>query len=417
MEVFVQYLEGGSYPVYPPADEVRARLQSAAERLPLSGVLLGWDLPPALVEACAEECARLRTDLYAWIPLLSGHGRFRPDPDWRVIGLAGQPVGGHGELLEFTFVCPNRPAARAAVLQETEAAIATGPYQGVFLDRIRFPSPAANPARDLGCFCDDCSRAARQEGVDLPSIQADLQQRLVTPQGRQEVVRSLLSLPYAVQTEAHVPALRDLLTFRQGSIATLVGAAAENARARGLRVGLDCYSPTLSAMVGQDLAALSAHADWTKVMTYARAHGPASLPFEILALADWLIAAGELEAEALKFLAAATGWPLPERREALRRGGLAPAILTEELRRGREAGVRRLFAGIELVEVPGVSELQPAQIRADAEAALAAAPDGIVFSWDLWHMPKDRLEDAAALYGRKPPRSSEPWPTLSLSGS
>ncbi len=398
MEILIQYLEGGSYAVYPSADDARARLRSAAERLPLRAVLLGWDLPPALVEACGEECARQGADLYLWIPLLCGHGLFLPDPDWRVIGLAGEPVVGHGGLPEFTFVCPNRPAARAAVLRELEAAIAAGPYQGVFLDRIRFPSPAENPARDLGCFCDDCRRAAKQEGVDLASIRSDLQERLATLQGRHEVTGTMLSTPRGLQLEAQLPALRDLLTFRQGSIAIFVKAAAEAARARVLRIGLDCYSPTLTAMVGQDLAALCDLADWTKVMTYARAYGPASLSFEILGMADGLIAAGEPEATALSSLAAATGWPLPARREAVRRGGLPPAILTAELRRGREAGVKRLLAGIELVEVPEVCELHPDQILTDAEAVLAAAPDGVVFSWDLWHMPGERLSLAATRY-------------------
>ncbi len=114
MELLVQFLEGGSYPTYPSADEVRERLHRSAGQLPFSSLLLGWDLPPGLVEACAEVCAALRIDLYLWVPLLCGHGRFRPDPAWQVIGLAGQPVGGHAGALEFTFLCPNHPAAGAA---------------------------------------------------------------------------------------------------------------------------------------------------------------------------------------------------------------------------------------------------------------------------------------------------------------
>jgi hypothetical protein len=154
-------------------------------------------------------------------------------------------------------------------------------------------------------------------------------------------------------------------------------------------------------MVGQDLSALAGYCDWIKVMTYARAYAPASLPFEVTRLADWLMGSGGVsEPAAMAAVAQGTGWPLPSLREDLRHGGLAPSILTEELRRGRASHARQLLAGIELVEIPGVSELSPAQIRTDSEAVLAGAPDGIVLSWDLLHMPTDRLHLANSLYCR-----------------
>ena len=64
-------------------------------------------------------------------------------------------------------------------------------------------------------------------------------------------------------------------------------------RAADLEVGLDCFSPALTRLVGQDLAALAPLADWTKLMVYGHARGPATLPYEIGALADWLAATGD----------------------------------------------------------------------------------------------------------------------------
>ncbi len=55
-------------------------------------------------------------------------------------------------------------------------------------------------------------------------------------------------------------------------------------------------------------------------------------------------------------------------------------------------GRSRLLAGIELVEIPGISELEPAQIEADLRAIQAAGADGLSLSWDLWQMPLERLE-------------------------
>jgi hypothetical protein len=407
MNVSIQYLEGGSPADMVSPEEARGRLHTAFEDLPLAMVLLGWDLPPRVVEACAEECALQGADLYLWQPLLTAHGPFQPDPAWSVVGLNGQPVAGFEKKPEFTFVCPNRPGVRESILRHLDAALASGYYRGVFLDRIRFPSPSGDPASQLGCFCEACCEASGQAGFDLSRVRQDLLRLIATPEGRQAAARRMLSVPGVPEPHGPLQSLSHLLQFRVRSISAMVEEAADVARTRGMRVGLDCYAPTLTRMVGQDLPVLASHCDWIKVMTYARAYGPASLPFEILGLADWLMGSdGGSESAVMGFLAGATGWLLPASREEARHGRLSPSILTEEIRRGRVSHDRLLLAGIELVEIPGVAELGEDQIRADSEAVLAGAPDGVVLSWDLLRIPPDRLRLANSLYCRPTPRAS-----------
>jgi hypothetical protein len=298
-------------------------------------------------------------------------------------------------MAEFSFICPNQPAARESILRHLDQALAGDYFQGVFLDRIRFPSPADDLSRHLGCFCKACQKTAAQVGLDLPKIQQELACLIATPAGKIAALSPLL----ATSSESTpLPALEQFLEFRRHSITALVGAAADLARSREMQVGLDCFSPTLTRMVGQDLRALAQHGDWIKVMTYARAYGPASLPFEILGLIEDLMRGTENEIEALNHLQAVTGWPLPTRRAEIRRGKLPAQILTEELQRGRAAQPPQLFAGIELVEMPGIAELNSGQIAEDARAVRAAAPDGIVFSWDLQWMSLERLREAQEVY-------------------
>ena len=393
MLISIQYLEGGAASRRISTARARACLRAAFERLPVDMVLLGWNLPERLVEACAEECARGKTDLYLWQPLLTGDGDLRPRRAWHTVGLNGEPLAGHAGKTEFTFLCPNRPAARAAALEHLSKVVASGYYRGVFLDRIRFPSPAALPSRDLACFCEDCRRAAEATGLDLRYVQMHLQRLLDTPEGRRATLWGLLSWPWAPPHQAPFDPLERFLYFRQNSITALVKAAGDMARARGLKVGLDCFSPTLARMVGQDLPALAASCDWVKVMTYARAYGPASIPYEILALADWLISSRSAsEREAMAWLAEATGWPLPTCCEEVRHGGLPTTILATEITRAHGGPARTLLAGIELVEIPRVAELKTEQIRADLAAILGSGADGLVLSWDLWYMPPDRLD-------------------------
>jgi hypothetical protein len=66
-----------------------------------------------------------------------------------------------------------------------------------------------------------------------------------------------------------------------------------------------------------------------------------------------------------------------------------------ELRRGVAAVAASpapVLAGFELVEIEGVTQLNPAQISADLAAVRRAGVAGLSISWDLRHIPLNRLE-------------------------
>lgn len=390
----VQYLEPGPDVATLTDAAARAQLRIAFARLPVSDVILGWDLPAALRRACAEEIARAGARLYRWHPLLSGDV-----PAWQTVGLGGTPVPGFQGRPEFTFLCPNRPAVFESVLEDLRQTLRSGQYQGVFLDRIRYPSPTADPASHLACFCADCHRAAAAEGLDLTAARQRIQALLTH---RRSFVRLLLDPAADVPSDDDLAFLRRFLDFRARSVTRIVQAAADIARAEGLLVGLDCFSPALSRLVGQDLAALDASGDWIKIMTYGHTLAPAGLPFELLGLARWLIgrgAASEVsEAETLGWLAAAARLPLPPSFAKMLTHGVSPAALASETQRARAAGVRMVLAGVELVDIEGVTRLDPAQVAADLRAFRAAGPAGLVLSWDLRLIPAERLEIVHAVW-------------------
>jgi hypothetical protein len=389
----VQYLEDGPGVAEIDPRDARARLRAAFARLPISHVLLGWNLPGAVVAACRDETARAGAQLFRWHPLLTGDGTFVPRPEWQTVGLDGEPVPGFRGLPEFTFVCPNRPAVREAVQRHLRDVVRRGGYDGVFLDRVRYPSPAADPARLLACFCDDCRRVAAAEGLDLEAVRQRIRLALAEPERTLAFVQALLGAPSHGSSDPDMAPLRAFLDFRARSVTRFFEAVAGQVRAEGLAVGLDCFSPALAHMVGQDLGALSGRCDWIKVMTYGHVFGPAGLPFELMDLVDWLIAKwGIGEPEALEWLSRATRLSLPRTRVALRQRGLSPEALAAEVQRGRAAGVSPLFAGIELVEIEGVAQLDREQILADLRAFREAGADGLVLSWDLWYIPPERLD-------------------------
>ena len=393
--IAIQYLEHHSPEQHNP-QAVRQRLQDAFDLLPVSLVLLGWNTPRPLVDVCAEITATRSARLFLWHPLLTSDGVFFPLPEWRTIGLDGESIPGyHGEPA-FTFVCPNRPAARQAALQRLSTVLSDCPCQGVFLDRIRFPSPAAAPDTQLACFCEDCRQAASQEDLDLEAVQLFLNTRLTHPEGCSSLVESLLT-PRHARSEADL--LESFLDFRQRSITRLVQEAASLAAAQGKAVGLDCFSPHLTRMVGQDLSELGAESEWIKIMTYTHTLAPAGLPFELLGLAGWLNNRYQFSRlQALRCLVETGGLPLTTSLSELHTRGLPPEAISTEIELGHALGVHRLLVGAALVDLPGINSASADQHAADLAACSAAGADGLVLSWDLWHIARERLEQVANIF-------------------
>ena len=147
-----------------------------------------------------------------------------------------------------------------------------------------------------------------------------------------------------ISGKSDLVALDTFLDFRMLSITRIVQAATEMIRAAGLNVGIDCLAPSLARMVGQDYQALDAHTDWIKASLYYQTLGPAGLPFELLALADWLTEHHSINQwNALMSLSDATRLPLPPNRAALREQGLTGEALGSEVWRARGASTQPLL--------------------------------------------------------------------------
>ena len=381
--IAVQYLEYAPRGATPA--KVRLRLRQAFELLPISIVILGWDLPPHLEEAVAKETTRHNATLYRWHPLLASDAGFALPDEWRPINLRGEPVPGFKGLPEFTFICPNRTDVLEWIAERIEVAAQRGIYQGLFFDRMRFPSPAENPERHLACFCKYCQRIASDSGLDLEVVRHQIESFLTDADRAKAFTQALF-------TPTNDSVLESFFTFRFESITRIIQYAAKLARSHGLSVGLDCFSPTLTRLVGQDLSALNKSCDWIKLMTYPRVFGPAGLPFELRALANWLTTKFKVnQAEAKQIVNEGSGLSLSA-------NGLESESIAHEIQRGRDAGITNLLAGIALVEVEGIHAPTLEQIRSDIAACKDA--DGLAISWDLWHIKPEYLSAIQEIWGK-----------------
>ncbi len=389
----IQYLEPSAILSGAGATSVIRRLQAAAEKIPISHVLIGWHLPPAIVEACRREAGRLGMRFMRWQPLLTADGEYKWDPAWQTVGLTGHRVSGYRGSPEFTFFCPNQPEMREALSHHLESLVHQGIYQGFFLDRIRFPSPASDPSNHLTCFCEYCRQKAAGVGLDLEKIRQEILSQIASESGRIALVKAVLSGKVERADADQSQALRRLIAFRKNNISEFLAFISRPLKAAGLEIGLDSFSPSLTHLVGQDLNLLSTQVDWVKLMTYAHTLAPAGIPYELLGLARYLLISTQLsEVSALDLLRESSGLPIPASCEELERDGLSPSAMQIEVKRGVDISSAPTLAGIELVDLPGVTSLATSQILADISAIQRVQPAGLALSWDLWHIPLDRLD-------------------------
>ena len=388
----IQYLEDSTDLAQLDQKLVVNKLRAAAECLPFTHLLIGWHVPPPLLEACRMEAERLNMRFLRWQPLLTTDKDIQPVPAWQTEGLTGGKVAGYRGMPEFTFLCPNHPAVQDAIYKRLDKLVRQGIYQGVFLDRVRFPSPSTDPINNLTCFCEHCQRKAAEYDMDLEEIRLEILRSTLEEQGHITLVKALLTGKPEPEQAEHSPRLGQFLAFRKRSVRDLLAYISQPLREAHLEIGLDCYSPSLTPMVGQDLSTMSGLVDWIKLMTYAHTLAPAGIPFELSGLAHYLSTTTHLsEGQALDLIGQARGLALPTSIRSLEEDGLSTSALEKEIGYGVEACSVPALAGMELVELEGVTRLILDRIRADLTAIKRAGSAGLAISWDLLHIPLDWL--------------------------
>jgi hypothetical protein len=361
-------------------------------------LIIGFrELPEVFRSFCAPH--RPVDDVYLWFSALSDIKGMTEDNlvvNWRggrSRGWGGWTKGGDVEET-FRFACPNNPAVHEKTTLRLRELLIRYDFKGVFLDKIRFPSPANGADEMLSCFCDHCRRAANAQGLDLDAVlnvfaDGALDANALSFDG-------IRSSHWLDSIAASHPLIARFLAFRSDSIAHLVGKLADECRRLGRSVSLDLFSPSLAPLVGQDYQRLKGYCDWAKPMTYRLARGPAGLRLEIPALIEGVAQNfGLEEGRIVEWSARHAGFDQDMLRQT-REEAVPLTFMQAEI----EAAVRAMtpvpaYFGLELVSQPGVIDVKAADVIGMIQAGRAANADGLIISWDLLHAPMEGLRALA----------------------
>jgi hypothetical protein len=366
--------------------EVLYRLERYLERVPTRRLMIWNSQGEQWFDLVVALCRRYGVRPYLWYPLLAdrldgavpaGERQVHSATRQRGSGVLGAWEGLEGGDENFLFFCGEHAFDLSSSIEEMQVLCSQFGFDGVFLDRIRYPSPANGLEMLFSCFCDRCSDVYQDQ---LQSAHKALE-RMVSA-----------CLDGAVmQWEAFVreAGLTALMKRRSSVIQTLVSQVRQSL---DCSVGLDLFTPALAPLVGQDYRALAGCCDWIKAMTYTKAMGPAGLPLEIRSLIEGLMAAHRQITEDAASLWVEGLLQLSEGSVSslLDTGALPLEVLEGEILRSVAAAEGRadVAIGIELVDHP----LFPTKITADEGASMIQVVEGLglplIACWNLLYIPQ-----------------------------
>lgn len=384
---------------------LRNKLDEVRPILPFSGLIVGSYENAAVFSELTRGKRPDDPEIYLWYNLLSDYRDQSEDES--VITDRGNSCKkwfGWGEDAEsevtesFMFSCPNNPETRQKTLTALSDLLDRYPFDGVFLDKFRFPSPASGLDLTFSCFCPHCYRKAAETGLDLDEVKKELREwdaaAFAVSQKTDDWLPALL---------ASKPALRRFLRFRIDSVLDIVREVRKITDAHGVKLGFDLFSPSFAEIVGYDFRELKQYADWVKPMTYQYAFGPAGLRLETISLIEGIEKEFGIPEEALfRHAAASVPWFTAEKYRELKETAVPMEWIEAEMKASMEMMQGTpVYFGLECVSFPGVIDVRPDQAAALLKAAFNNRADGAVLSWDLMHLPLENLRAMRSLYDER----------------
>ena len=376
-------------------DKVARHLDAVMRTVPIDILAVGWTERPELFRLLTAPETRPTKEVYLWYPLLSDFPGFDAthlvlnNRSEKSAGWSG--YAGTGIAESFKLACPNNPHAVETSLEHLERLMTTYQFDGVFLDKIRFPSPANGLAEVFSCFCPHCVDKASRTGLSLDDVGS-----MLTDWRGDTVAADPVAIPEGAPWLEHLVASRPLvqrfLRFRADSVSAVVAEATRRMRKLGRKVSLDVFTPALAPLVGQDFTALAPGAAWIKPMIYRFGDGPANLRSELPRLIRELGAfLGQSEATAMarasEYIDGLEGATLAD----LETVTPLSFIRAETLKAMSLFDGTPLYLGLESVSIPKRMEIGPRDVAEILEIGAEAGIQGVTLSWDLMHTPVENL--------------------------
>ena len=384
-------------------DNLKRKLATAKEALNLDALIVWPDLNKKNLDLVREICTDFKIKTYLWYPILADILGFKIEQEQAVEtfdGLYGYGKNGCWDKLgegeeDFLFLCPNDEEHIKRIFDQYQNKIKESGFAGVFLDRIRFPSPSSGFEALFSCFCKSClNKFYNKYSEDLENYR--YQAKAVFEKFKTidiNYLRNCQSFSDIIIQDN----LEKFYDFRKQNIYQVVKIFADKAKQMGKLVGVDLFAPSLAPLVSQDYQLLAKTCDWIKPMIYCHTSGPAGLPLELYCFIRAILDINPAldEGQLIREISRIIGVDLPTQINDLLKNGISENIICSEMQRIKELDLTEsvnIYVGLEAVQMPGLCNITEKILKKYLKSVIEANIKGMVLSWDLLKIPDENLK-------------------------
>jgi len=384
-------------------DYLKKKLAIAKESLDLDALIIWPDLNKKNLDLVREICRDFKIKTYLWYPVLADVLAFKIEQEQAVEtfdGLHGYGKSGSWDKLgegeeDFLFLCPNDEEHIRRIFEQYQNKIKESDFAGVFLDRIRFPSPSNGFELLFSCFCKFClNKFYTKYGEDLENYR--YQSKAVFEKFKTMDI-SYLRTCQSLSDMIIQGNLEKFYDFRKQNIYQVVKIFADKAKQMGKLVGVDLFAPSLAPLVSQDYQLLAKTCDWIKPMIYGHTSGPAGLPLELYCFMKAILNINPAldEGQFIREISRIIGVDLPTQINDLLKNGVSENIICSEMQRIKKLDLTEsvnIYIGLEAVQIPGLCNITEKILKKYLKSVTEAEVKGIILSWDLLKIPDENLK-------------------------
>lgn len=384
-------------------DNLKKKLAIAKEALNLDALMIWSDIDKKDLDLVRRICRDFKIKTYLWYPILADIPDFKIEQEQSVEtfgGLRGYGKNGCWDKLgegeeDFLFLCSSDEEHIRRIFDQYQNKIKENGFDGVFLDRIRFPSPSNGFELLFSCFCKSClKKFFNNYGEDLESYR---NQAKTVFKNFKTIDVNYLQTCQSLSDVIIRDSLKKFYDFRKQNIYQILKMFADKAKQMGKLVGVDLFAPSLAPLVSQDYQLLAKTCDWIKPMIYCHTSSPAGLPLELYCFIRAILDINPAldEGQLIREISRIIGVDLPTQINELLKIGISEHIICSEMQKIKEFNLPEeidIYIGIEAVQIPEVCNIDRSILKKYLKSVIKADSKGIILSWDLLKIPDENLK-------------------------
>ncbi|GMQ62691.1 hypothetical protein [Vallitalea maricola] len=378
--VMIQIFTGGFKGNIIESAEIIQRIESIRKNIDIYGVIIGWADNKELYSKVKDYLTEKNIKMYYWFPVFSELGFYKKFQ--QVVDYTGETIENYNfqEGEDFTFYCPNCKDNIKLVKDIYNEHFIDIPADGIFLDKIRYPSFSNGDKGIFTCFCEDCKEKMEQEGIDVEELKEQIVR--ITKDNTINPFGIVSSHDLKIQFKNDI--IEKFYKFKKQSVYNSLKNITKYFKGIYKEVGLDIFAPPIAYFTGQDILELMELADFVKPMYYRKTNAPAGIPFEFDKYAEYF--SNNIDKKGVKDTLLNICGVEKESRYTY-----SNCLLMKQLNKLSEKNKCHIYPGIEINFKKNIAEIDMNYIQSSVGTISKSKASGIVLSWDIMSAPMENI--------------------------